>query len=129
NIVDPLRKTKAPLFNNAKMASMLTNLTRTPYDAQPLPINSIKFVKKDSAFQFDVSVPRDADIPGANKELQIDTKAEQGRSGENKEQEDPGQIHLEDRLEDGLEDGPGQVRGGQEQGKQHKQPPPTNKIH
>ena len=119
-IVDPLRKAKAPLFDNAKMAAMLTNLTRIPYDAQHLPINTIKFVKKDSAFQFDVSVPRDADIPGAKKELQIDTKAEQGRSGEDKEQDDPAQVKPEG--------GPEQVRGGQDRAQREQPPPPRNKI-
>ena len=37
-LVDPLRKSKAPLWDNAKMAAMLTNITRIPYDAQHLPI-------------------------------------------------------------------------------------------
>src|SRR5262249_23861642 len=106
-IVDPPRKTKAPLFDNAKMAATLTNLTRIPYDAQHLPINTIKFVRKDSAFQFDVSVPRDAEIPGAKKELQIDTRAEQGRSGEDKEQDDPERI-----------------RGGQDRAQREQPPPP-----
>ncbi len=129
-IVDPARKTKAPLFDNAKMAAMLTTLTRIPYDAQHLPINTIKFVKKDSAFQFDVSVPRDADIPGAKKDVQIDTKAEEGRSVENKEQDDLEQDGLEqDGLEqDDPEGEPQQVRGGQGAAPQRQAPPPRNKI-
>ncbi len=36
-IVDPLKKTKAPLFDHAKMAAALTSITRIPYDAQHLP--------------------------------------------------------------------------------------------
>jgi dipeptidyl aminopeptidase/acylaminoacyl peptidase len=106
-LVDPLRKTKAPLFDPARMAAMLTNLTRIPYDAKHLPINSIKFVKRDSAFQFDVSVPRDAVIPGAQKEVQAEIKAEQGKGGGNQEQDDPQQV-----------------RGGQQQ----QPPPPRNKM-
>ncbi len=73
-LVDPLRKTKSPLFDAAKMAAMLTNLTRIPYDAQHLPINTLRFVKKDTAFQFDVNVPREAEIPGLKKEEQTITR-------------------------------------------------------
>src|SRR5262245_57281635 len=32
-LVDPLKKSKAALFDNAKMAAQLTNITRIPYDA------------------------------------------------------------------------------------------------
>ncbi|HEX4951468.1 MAG TPA: DPP IV N-terminal domain-containing protein [Blastocatellia bacterium] len=67
-VVDPVRKAKAPLFDPAKMAAQLTTITRIPYDAQHLPINTIKFIKNDTAFQFDANVPRDAEIPGLKKE-------------------------------------------------------------
>ncbi|MGH9799390.1 MAG: hypothetical protein ACRD82_03420 [Blastocatellia bacterium] len=53
-LVDPLKKSKAPLFDNAKMAAQLTNITRIPYDAPHLPITTVRMVKKDSAFQFDI---------------------------------------------------------------------------
>lgn len=76
-LVDPLKKTKAPLFDSAKMAAQLTTLTRIPYDAQHLPFNSVRMIKKDSAFQFDVSVPREADIPGLKKETQAIAGGEQ----------------------------------------------------
>ena len=39
-IVDPSKKSKAPLFDNAKMAALLTGITRIPYEAQHLPIAS-----------------------------------------------------------------------------------------
>src|ERR1051326_3827958 len=61
-LVDPLKKSKAPLFGHAKMAATLTSITREPYDAQHLPFTSVRFVKKDAAFQFEVQVPRDADV-------------------------------------------------------------------
>ncbi|MGB2763319.1 MAG: DPP IV N-terminal domain-containing protein [Candidatus Aminicenantaceae bacterium] len=53
-IVDPVKKTNRPLFDNVKMASMLTRITKDPYDAKHLPIKKIKFVKKDRAIQFEV---------------------------------------------------------------------------
>ena len=61
-LVDPVKKAKAPLFDHAKMAATLTSITREPYDAQHLPFTTVKFVRKDAAFQFDVQVPRDADV-------------------------------------------------------------------
>ncbi len=61
-IVDPVKKTKAPLFDHAKMAAALTAITLQPYDAQHLPFSTVRFVNKDAAFEFDVTVPRDAQI-------------------------------------------------------------------
>ena len=66
-MVDPARKTKTPLFDNAKMAALLTGLTRIPYEAQHLPIATIKFIKNDTKLQFDANVPIDAEIPGVKK--------------------------------------------------------------
>ena len=65
-VVDPVKKSKAPLFDHAKMAANLTSITRQPYDAQHLPFTTIKF-KNDTVFEFDVSVPRDADIVTTKK--------------------------------------------------------------
>jgi dipeptidyl-peptidase-4 len=67
-MVDPLKKGKAPLFDHAKMAAALTSITRQPYDAQHLPFSNIKF-KNDGVFEFDVSVPRDADIVTTKKKI------------------------------------------------------------
>ncbi len=53
-IVDPARKTKRPIFDNVKMAAELTLITKDPYDAKHLPIERMKFVKKDRAIQFEV---------------------------------------------------------------------------
>ncbi len=40
-IVDPVKKTKTPLWDNAKIAAQLTRILRTPYDAQHLPITTL----------------------------------------------------------------------------------------
>lgn len=107
-LVDPLKKSKAPLFDNAKMAAQLTNITRIPYDAQHLPITTVRMVKKDSAFQFDISVPRDADIPGLKKEEQAVAGSGQGQGTPEDEPEG------EDVSED--DDDEPQQRGGQAAG-------------
>ena len=73
-LVDPARRAKAPLFDNAKMAAMLTTITRIPYDAQHLPIRTLRFTKKDTAFQFEVQVPKEAEIAGAKKTDQKEEK-------------------------------------------------------
>jgi dipeptidyl-peptidase 4 len=77
-IVDPVKKTKTLLFDKAKMAAMLTMITRIPYDGQHLPFNTIqKFVNKDTAFQFQFDVPVDADIVMTKKVEQAAQKTEQ----------------------------------------------------
>ena len=58
-IVDPVKKTKTPLLDNAKMAAQLTRILRTPYDAQHLPINTIRFIENDTKIRFSVTLPRE----------------------------------------------------------------------
>jgi dipeptidyl-peptidase-4 len=78
--VDPVRKSKAPLFDHAKMAATLTSITRIPYDAQHLPFQSVKFVRNDTAFEFDVQVPADASIL-TTKPLAITTEQQGAAKG------------------------------------------------
>ncbi|MCT4639370.1 MAG: S9 family peptidase [Bacteroidales bacterium] len=58
-IVDLNSKSKRQLFDNHKMAAMLTKITKDPYDYQHLPKMKLKFVKDDTAFQFDVTSTQD----------------------------------------------------------------------
>ncbi len=64
-VVDPVKKTKAPLWDNAKVAAQLTRILRTPYDAQHLPVNTIKFIENDTKIRFSVSLPRDSKVENA----------------------------------------------------------------
>ena len=57
-IVDPLKGIKEKLFDNDKIASQLTRLTLDPWDGKHLPIEKIKFVKKN-ILQFDVKSSQD----------------------------------------------------------------------
>jgi len=66
-LVDPLKKSKTPLFDNAKLAAMLTAATLVPMDAQHLPIKTVKAIKNDTALRLEVEVPKNAEIPGMNK--------------------------------------------------------------
>jgi dipeptidyl-peptidase-4 len=58
-IVDLEKRSKRVLFDNHKMASMLTLITRDPYDWQHLPPIKPKFKKDDTVFQFDVTSSQD----------------------------------------------------------------------
>src|SRR6266498_579203 len=80
-LVDPPKKSKAPLFDHAKLAATLTTITREPYDAQHLPFTTVKFVKKDAAFQFDVQVPRDADVVKPKKPVNTTDAQAAARQG------------------------------------------------
>jgi dipeptidyl-peptidase 4 len=57
--VDLEKKTKILLFDNHKMAAMLTRITKDPFDWQHLPSIKPKFKKNDTVFQFDVTSSQD----------------------------------------------------------------------
>jgi dipeptidyl-peptidase 4 len=102
-LVDPVKKTKAPVFDNAKMAAMLTGITRIPYDSQHLPIRTIKFVKNDTTIEFELQVERDADINGTQKVIGGDVQTDQVTTGGNAN---------EDADENALDVPQGRGRGG-----------------
>jgi len=83
-IADPVIKTKKSIFDNAKMAAMLTKITLNPYDGQHLPIRTIKFIKKDTAIQFEIEYPKDADVLASGK---IKKVGDIGKELEDKEKE------------------------------------------
>ena len=78
HLVDPVKRTKGALFDHARMAAALTMITRIPYDAQHLPFTQVRFIKGDSAFEFEVQVPRDASIE-TTKPKPITTDQQQGK--------------------------------------------------
>ena len=61
-MVDPAKKAKTPLWDNARMAAQLTQILRTPYDAQHLPINQIRFFDNDRKIRFSVALPRESTV-------------------------------------------------------------------
>jgi dipeptidyl-peptidase 4 len=63
-MVDPAKKTKSQVFDPTRLAATITAQTGIPYDSQHLPFRTIKFVKSDGTIQFDLSVAKDAKIPG-----------------------------------------------------------------
>jgi dipeptidyl-peptidase-4 len=75
-LVDPARKTQAPVFDPAWMAAELSRQTRDPYDAAHLPIRSIEFVKNDTAIQFTVQTTKPAEPDTAQKGKVVRPKRE-----------------------------------------------------
>ncbi len=54
-MVDPVRKTKTPLFDNVKMAADMSRLTGDPFDAKHLNIDDIEFIDNERAIRFEVT--------------------------------------------------------------------------
>jgi dipeptidyl aminopeptidase/acylaminoacyl peptidase len=79
-VVDPVKKTKASLWDNAKVAAQLTRILRTPYDAQHLPVNTIKFIENDAKIRFSISLPRDSKVENAEgQELTGETQQQENQ--------------------------------------------------
>jgi dipeptidyl aminopeptidase/acylaminoacyl peptidase len=102
-LVDPAKRTKAPLFDNAKLAAQLSTLTNFPYDAQHLPIKELKLAKLDTVLQFYIEVTKDAVIPNETKKaetneeetIQEDTEHQAQRVGQRGQQGQPAGVQTE----------------------------------
>jgi len=82
-VVDPLKKSKTPLWDNAKVAAALSTLTNFPYDAQHLPVKRVKLVEKDTRMRFEVEIRKNAVVPNEpKKEKSQEDIEEQGKEGE-----------------------------------------------
>lgn len=58
-IVDPSKSEKKELFDNVKMASLITNIVKDPFDAQHLDIDSLQFIKDENWIRFQVKSTQD----------------------------------------------------------------------
>ncbi|MHB8755932.1 MAG: S9 family peptidase [Candidatus Acidiferrales bacterium] len=113
-IVDPVRRTKTPLFDNAKLAAQLSMLTNYPFDGQHLPIKALRLVKQDTALHFDVKVRKDSVIPNEVKKEQ-NNEEETNQEDMEHNQTQTGQRHG--------------TQQGQENGQKGKAKPPTRTIY
>ncbi|HEV2617102.1 MAG TPA: DPP IV N-terminal domain-containing protein [Candidatus Acidoferrales bacterium] len=121
-VVDPARRTRAPLFDNAKVAAQLSMLTNYPYDAQHLPIKALRLVKQDTALQFEIEVRKDSVIPNETKKAQ--TVDEDENIQEDKEHQQEGQQRMGQRRTDQKND-----QEGQENGEGGEAKPPVRTIY
>ena len=87
-VVDPLKKTKTLLWDNAKVAAALSVLTDFPYDAQNLPVKRLKLVEKDTRMRFEVEIRKNAVVPNEPKqEISQEDLEGQGKEGDTKQGE------------------------------------------
>ena len=97
-LVDPAKRTRTPLWDNAKIAAQLTAILRTPYDSQHLPISSIEFFDKDTVIRFAVDLPKDATV---STHSVLDMKMEVQVQKEEQEQQERQQEQQEQQREGG----------------------------
>jgi dipeptidyl-peptidase-4 len=84
-IVDPVKRTRSPLWDNAKIAASLSLLTNFPYDAQHLPIKRLKLVDKDTRMRFEVEIRKNAVVPNEPEKKSQDDGSQQGNESETKQ--------------------------------------------
>jgi len=84
-IVDPAKRTKQTIFDNVKMAAMLSNMTKNPYEAKHLPVNTIKFIKNEKVIYFKVA--KDEDVLAAEKRQAEWEKKDEEKDVEKKDEE------------------------------------------
>ncbi|GAA3585063.1 S9 family peptidase [Snuella lapsa] len=61
-LVDADKKTKSKLFDNAKMAKWLTEITKDPYTAKHLPRFNFEFVNNETAIRFRVTSTEEVEV-------------------------------------------------------------------
>jgi dipeptidyl-peptidase 4 len=107
-VVDPARKSKLSLWDNAKVASALSMLTNFPYDAQHLPVKRLRLVDKDAHLRFEVEIRKDGVVPNEPEKKAQDDGSQQGNESEVK-QDQTKQNDQQNQRTDGSQAGvPGQ---------------------
>ena len=81
-LVDPARKSRSLLWDNAKVAAALSTLTNFPYDAQHLPIRRLRLADKDTHMRFEVEIRKDGVVPNEPPKKAEDDGSQQGNESE-----------------------------------------------
>lgn len=95
-IVDADRKTRKKLFDNAKMAKWLTEITKDPYDGQHLPRFSFKFNKAETAIRFHITSTEE--VPVKEEDKKSDKKKKDKKKKSKKPKMEKKVYHLEYKL-------------------------------
>jgi dipeptidyl aminopeptidase/acylaminoacyl peptidase len=53
-IVDPVKLTKTPMFDNDKLAAAITRIVKDPFDGKHMSLDNLKFVKEEQWISFEV---------------------------------------------------------------------------
>jgi dipeptidyl aminopeptidase/acylaminoacyl peptidase len=54
NVVDPVKMTKVPMFNNDKLAAGITSIVKDPFDGKHLALENLKVTKDENIISFEV---------------------------------------------------------------------------
>ena len=66
-VVDPVRMSKTPMFDNDKLAAALTRIVKDPFDGQHLNIENLKLVKDENWIRFEVKSTMDVEKKDTSK--------------------------------------------------------------
>jgi dipeptidyl-peptidase-4 len=87
-IIDPVKKIKTLLWDNAKVAAALSLLTNFPYDAQHLPVKRLKLVDQDTHMHFEVEIRKDGVVPNEPEKKVQNDGSQQGNESEVKQNDE-----------------------------------------
>jgi len=66
-IVDPVKGTRQPMFDNDRLAAAITRTVGDPFDAQHLGIENLKFLREDDIISFEVKSTREVEKKDTTK--------------------------------------------------------------
>ncbi|MFM1794472.1 MAG: hypothetical protein RL642_857 [Bacteroidota bacterium] len=66
-VVDPVKMTKSPMFDNDKLAAQLTRIVKDPFEGKHLGIENVKFVRDDNWIRFEVKSSVDEEKKDSTK--------------------------------------------------------------
>jgi dipeptidyl aminopeptidase/acylaminoacyl peptidase len=66
-VVDPVKMSKVPMFDNDKLAASITRIVKDPFDGKHLSIDNLKFVKDENWIQFEVKSTQDVEKKDTTK--------------------------------------------------------------
>ncbi|MEN9951356.1 MAG: hypothetical protein RLY85_2108 [Bacteroidota bacterium] len=58
-VVDPVKMTKVPMFDNDKLAAAITTIVKDPFDGKHLSLDNLKFTKDENTISFEVKSTQD----------------------------------------------------------------------
>jgi dipeptidyl aminopeptidase/acylaminoacyl peptidase len=73
-VVDPIKMTKTPMFDNDKLAANLTRIVKDPFDGKHLGIENLKFIRDDNWIRFEVKSSLEVEKKDTTKKNGVATK-------------------------------------------------------
>jgi dipeptidyl-peptidase 4 len=58
-VVDPVKMTKVPMFDNDKLAAAITSIVKDPFDGKHLSLDNLKFTQDENTISFEVKSTQD----------------------------------------------------------------------